>query len=183
LAKYKNIEYINCSFNAATKETYDRVVRGPDFEKTKSNIEYLISKAPFIKIKVGMTVIKENAHEVELFKKMWGRRAKFGEFTNWGGARHDGMERTGEKVPCYHLLTKLNVLWDGRVCLCCFDYNGEVIFGDLNKESLREIREKMQVIIDKHQQLDFDMPLCKECNGNAHKTEFANKPEGGSVEK
>ena len=174
LVKYKNIEYINCSFNAASKETYDKIVRGPDFDKTRENIEYLIGKAPF-KVKVGMTVIKENAHEQELFKQMWGRRAKFGEFINWAGRRHNPIEKTGQKIPCCYLLSKMNILWDGRVCLCCYDYDGRVIFGDMNKESLAEIWKNMGDVRRRHRRLDFDLPLCRDCNGNAHKMEFVNK--------
>lgn len=174
LATYSNIEYVNCSFNAATKETYDKIVRGPDFEITKDNIEYLISKARF-KVKVGMTVVKENAHEKELFKKMWGRRAKFGDFVNWAGYRHNLLEKTGERIPCPQLLTKLTILWDGRVCLCCFDYNGRVILGDLNKETLREIWDRAEVLRNKHRHLDFNLSLCKDCNGNAHKIESVYK--------
>jgi hypothetical protein len=31
------------------------------------------------------------------------------------------------------------VLWDGRVSLCCFDAKGEVVFGDLKEQTLREV--------------------------------------------
>lgn len=171
LARYRNIEYVNCSLNAATKEIYDRVTCGPDFEKTKSNIEYLIEKAPF-KVKVGMTVVAENTHEKTLFKKLWGGRAKFGDFVNWAGRRHNSLEKSGEKIPCPQLLTKLNVLWDGRVCLCCFDFDGKVILGDLNKEGLREIWNRAEPVRKKHEQLDFNLPLCRDCNGNAHKSKL-----------
>ncbi len=174
LVKYSNIEYINCSFNAATKETYDKIVRGPDFEKTKGNIEYLVSKAPF-KVRVGMTVIEENVHEKELFRKQWGKRAKFGEFLNWAGYRHDLVEMTGERMPCAQFLTKLTILWDGKVCLCCMDYDGRVIFGDLNRESLREIWERMGAVRKKHKQLDFNLPLCEECNANTRKVKYVYK--------
>ncbi|MFA5830882.1 MAG: radical SAM/SPASM domain-containing protein [Candidatus Paceibacterota bacterium] len=174
LAKYSNIDYINCSFNAATKETYDAIMRRPSFERAKKNVEYLIAKAPF-KIKVGMTVVEKNKHETELFRKMWGRRAKFGDFVNWAGARHDPFEKTGERIPCAYILNKMYILWDGRACLCCFDYDGKVIFGDLNKESLRDVWEAGEPIRERHRKSDFDMALCRECNANAHKTNLANK--------
>jgi radical SAM protein with 4Fe4S-binding SPASM domain len=159
--------------NAATKETYDKIMRRPNFDKVKKNIEYLIAKAPF-KIKVGMTVVEANLHEVEMFKKMWGRRAKFGDFVNWAGARHDPFEKTGEKIPCPQVLSKMSILWDGRVCLCCFDYDGKMVLGDLNKESLREIWARARAIRNRHKKLDFNMPLCKDCNANAHKTNLVN---------
>lgn len=174
LVQYKNIEYINCSLNAATEETYDKVVRGPDFKKTKENINYLISKAPF-RVRVTMAMVKENIYEKELFLKQWKNKGKLGEFLNWAGDRHDAFEKTGERVPCSQFLTKLSILWDGRVCLCCMDYDGRVILGDMKKESLAEIWNKAEILRKRHRALDFNMPLCRDCNVNTKKSEFVYK--------
>lgn len=40
---------------------------------------------------------------------------------------------------CHRLWTSFTVLWDGRVSLCCLDYEGEVILGDLNHQSVPEV--------------------------------------------
>lgn len=173
LAKYTNIEYINCSFNAATEETRKKIMPGSNFETTKKNIDYLIKTVPF-KVKVGMTVVENNFPEKEAFRKMWGGRAKFGDFVNWAGDKHDPQEKIGDKIPCPQLLTHLNVLWDGRVCLCCFDFDGKVILGDLNTQSLLEIWDNAEPLRQKHLSLDFDLPLCRDCNNNAHKLESVN---------
>jgi len=171
LAKYKNIEYINCSFNAATEATRLKVMPDSHFQKTKENIDKLIAAVPY-KVKVGMTVVADNVQEKQDFRKLWGWRTKFGDFVNWAGSKHDTQEKIGDRVPCYQLLTHLDVLWDGRVCLCCFDFDGQVILGDLNKQSLREIWDNAELIRQKHRNLEFDLPLCKECNNNAHKLKF-----------
>lgn len=171
LVQYKNIEYINCSVNAATKETYDKIMRRPDFDTVEKNVKYLIEKSPF-KIKVGMTLVEDNLKERLAFKRKWRSKTKFGDFVNWAGARHDLLEKTGEKIPCGYILSKMYILWDGRVCLCCFDYDGKVILGDLKKQSLREIWDNSEEIREKSRRLNFDNSLCKECNGNAYKTEF-----------
>lgn len=171
LVKYKNIEYINCSLNAATAETYKKVVGLDNFEKTVDNIKYLIANAPF-KVKVGMTIVQENAHEKRMFKRMWGKNSKTAEFVNWGGDVHDSVEKIGERTPCYFLMSKITILWDGRVSLCCFDNKGEVILGDVNNEHLRDIWIKAKPIRDRHYSLDFDMPLCRDCNANAYKTKL-----------
>ena len=174
LIKYTNIEYINCSFNAATEETRIKIMPGSNYERTKKNIEYLISVAPF-KIKVGMTVIEENQPEVEAFGKLWGSHSKFGDFVNWAGNKHDLLEKSGDRIPCPQLLEHLNILWDGRVCLCCFDFDGQVILGDLNKQSLEEIWNNSKTLRDRHLALDFKMNLCDKCNANAHKQNLINK--------
>jgi radical SAM protein with 4Fe4S-binding SPASM domain len=166
LIEYPNISVICCSVNAATKETYDKVVRGPDFEKVKSKVEDLIKKTKKARIYVSMVVIDENKNEVELFKKNWGEKAIFGEFKNWGGARHDKLKKTGEKKPCWALMNTMNILWDGRVVPCCMDYDGKIILGDANKQTLTEIWHSSHWLRQKHRKLDFSMEPCVNCNHN-----------------
>ena len=166
LIEYPNISLICCGINAATKETYDKVVRGPDYGKVIANVEKLFKKSPLRQLFASMVVVDENQHEVELFKKQWGEKAIFGEFKNWGGARHDKLEKTGKKIPCWTLLNTINILWDGRVALCCLDYDGQVILGDANKQTLTEIWHQSKWARDRHRSLNFDMPLCRDCNQN-----------------
>jgi radical SAM protein with 4Fe4S-binding SPASM domain len=166
LIEYSNISLICCSVNAVTKETYDKVVRGPDYEKVKANVEDLIKKSRKARVFVSMVVVEKNQHEVEMFKKMWGKRAILGEFKNWGGARHDKLEKNGEKKPCWALLNSMSILWDGRMVPCCMDYDGKIILGDANKQTLTEIWHGSQRLRNRHRKLDFSMEPCKNCNHN-----------------
>jgi len=166
LLQYSNISCICCGINAATKETYDKVVRGPNYEVVVENMKELIKKAKIRQIFASMVVVDENQHEVELFKETWRKHAIFGEFKNWGGARHCSIEKTGERFPCWALLNTMSILWDGRVVPCCLDYDGKLILGDANNQSLTEIWHNSQWIRKKHKRLDFDMVPCKECNHN-----------------
>lgn len=165
LVVYKHIKFVYCSFHGATKETYQRVMGNLNFEKTKENIKYLIAKASF-PVYASMVVFEENVHEKEEFKKMWGKYTNFTRLFNWGGNIKSKYERTGTRVPCERVMRYMTILWDGRVCLCCMDSDGEVILGNLNKQSLREIWENNQWLRDKHQNLDFDTKLCRSCNFN-----------------
>lgn len=168
LIKYPNISCVCCSVNAATKETYDKVVRGPKYEAVKANIENLIKKAPEtgFRVFVSMVIVDDNKHEVDMFKKIWGKNAIFGEFKNWAGARHDKLERTGKRKPCWALLNTISILWDGRVVPCCMDYDGKLILGDANKQTLTEIWHQSYWMRKCHRKLDFDMVPCKDCNHN-----------------
>ena len=170
LVKLKNIKFIHCSINAATKETYEKVTRGPDFDRVVSNVHYLIDKAPF-KVIAGMTTVQENVKERRLFWKIWRGHVHLGNFANWAGSRHDPIEMTGEKIPCTSP-ENMYILWDGRVCQCCMDFDGQVIMGDINKQSLKEIWDNGQPIRDRHHALDFNMPLCRDCNLNARRTKM-----------
>ena len=166
LLKYRNISCICCGINAASKETYDKVVRGPNYEIVVENMKELIKKAKIRQIFASMVVVDENQHEVELFEKIWGKNTIFGEFKNWGGARHCSIEKTGERVPRWALLNTMSILWDGRVVPCCLDYDGEIILGDANKQTLTEIWHQSQWMRKRHKRLDFDIVPCKECNLN-----------------
>jgi MoaA/NifB/PqqE/SkfB family radical SAM enzyme len=165
LVKYKCIHSVGCSINAATKETYDQVVRGPDYDRVVANVDELIEKAPF-KVMVSMVVVEENKHEVGLFRRRWGRRAGLGEFKNWTGDRRNGLERTGKRIPCWGLHRTMNILWDGRVVACCMDYDGKLVLGDVNQHSLIEIYHRANWVRKRNRELDFSLPSCKECNHN-----------------
>ena len=165
IIKYKNIRYVCCSINAATEETYNKIARGPKFETVVKNVEELIKKAPF-RVYVSMVIVEDNQHEVELFKKKWGKNVIFGEFKNWGGARHDKLERTGKRIPCPSLLNSITILWDGRVATCCLDYDGKLILGDANKQTLTEIWQQSSWLRKEHRKLNFNYSPCRDCNQN-----------------
>jgi len=164
LIKYKNIEYVNCSLNAVTKETYDKVMRGPDFEACKRNAENLMKNAPF-RTRVSFVKCDDNIHELEEFKKIFPKNKVCG-FANWTGDRQAKVARKGKKVPCWVLLNQIFILWDGRVVPCCMDYNGKQILGDVNKNSIKEIWDSYAWMREKHQNYEFDIPVCSKCNYN-----------------
>ena len=165
IIQYPNIRYVCCSINAASKETHKKIMRGPDYEKVVANVKNLIKRAPF-KVYVSMVITSDNHHEVAEFKKLWGKRAIFGEFKNWGGARHDKLEKSGERVPCISLLRAITILWDGRAALCCMDHDGRMIVGDANKQTLSELLLEYKKMWKKHYALEFNYPPCAQCNQN-----------------
>lgn len=54
---------------------------------------------------------------------------------NWASGGVSGPSR----YWCHRLWTSFTVLWDGRVSLCCLDYEGEVVLGDLKRQSVVEV--------------------------------------------
>ena len=165
LVRYKNIWYLNCSVNAATKETYDKVMRGPNYEKVVKNVNELFKKAKF-PVRASMILVDENKHELEQFKKMY-RRHKICGFGNWTGDKKNVLARKGEKEACFVLFHQMYILWDGRAVLCCMDYDGKQIVGDANKQTLKEIWESYEWVREKHRKGEWnDIPVCRYCNYN-----------------
>jgi radical SAM protein with 4Fe4S-binding SPASM domain len=165
LLKYKNIHFVNCSLNASTYETHKKIMRGPDFNKSKENTKKLIEKAPF-KTRVSMVVSEDNKHEVEDFKKEWGKYATISAMANWVGARPVKQENTKVRRYCNRTIHSITVLWDGRVCTCCLDSDPKLFYGNLNEISLKQVIENMKEIREAHKKHDFSMNPCKFCNFN-----------------
>jgi radical SAM protein with 4Fe4S-binding SPASM domain len=102
--------------------------------------------------------------EKEEFLKTWGDGAFLHMEGNWAG--YLGKMRTTPTECCFRALNQIMILWDGRVSLCCFDGEGDVIFGDLNRQSLKEIfaGEKASEYRRAHMEgRRSEMKLCKDC--------------------
>lgn len=56
---------------------------------------------------------------------------------NWANTT-DGISLKNQN-PCHRLFDSITILRDGKVALCCIDYDGEYIMGDLNKGSLADV--------------------------------------------
>jgi radical SAM protein with 4Fe4S-binding SPASM domain len=139
------LDRIIFSFDGATKETYERIRTGSDFETVVANIKRLVEirdgmglKKPSVRVQMVKT--KENAHEVEDFVKMWRDTA------NRVGIikAREPIERCSGKTRddhfvCPQLWQRIVVLWDGDVLMCCGDWHAEYRLGDANKQSIAEL--------------------------------------------
>lgn len=165
LVKYKNIGYVNCSLHAATKETYEKIIKGPNYEKVRKNIDELLKKAKF-KVQVSFVMDEDNIGDLELFKEQFGKKA-VGFQANWTGKKQSKFGRKGKRKPCQTIFQHMYILWDGRVVPCCMDYDGRYILGDANKQTLKEIWDNAYGFRSAHKKYRFnDIPICKECNYN-----------------
>ena len=83
---------------------------------------------------------------------------------NWAGKNYK--VRTTQTTPCSRALSSIMVLADGRVSLCCQDAEGEVTFGDLHTETLRDIYQKEAYVKLRQTHIDGrrnELLLCKDC--------------------
>ncbi|MCK4830306.1 radical SAM protein [bacterium] len=133
LLQYQYNKFI-FSFHGGNKETYERVM-GLDFEEVVSNIKYMISWGRIPNYLISMRTCKDNESSIGDFKRLWkGYRYDISKALDWINMFDGG----GERGKCHYLWIP-SVFWDGRVAFCCMDAEGEVILGDLKKQSLEEI--------------------------------------------
>ena len=64
--------------------------------------------------------------------------------------------------------------YNGKVALCCFDFNTKVEFGDANHTKLSQIWNNDIINHIRNEQMNgrFNMPLCENCDAWAIESEY-----------
>lgn len=171
---------LNISFDGTSKSIFESIRRNLIYENIEQNIVNFIharkerkSRKPLVNI----SIIKMKNTEVKInaFYERWSSivdSVTIDNFVNWAGEINNNEETSNAKVkdyrkPCMRLWNHLVVLNTGEVAVCCLDYNGEVILGDLRHQSINEIWNgtKLKEIRNIHLERDFDkISLCKNCS-------------------
>jgi len=142
-------------------DTYTRI-RGVEYSALKNNILLLKKirdeRKSSLKIDISMVVFEDTEQQVERLFSEWkplvDRVQVIPVFTQ--------IER---KTKCRELWRGIVVvLWDGRVTVCCADYDGSMIYGDANEERLIDIwnGQQMRKLRREHRQGKFS-GACKNC--------------------
>jgi len=165
---------IKVSIDGDSKETFNVIRKGLDFDRVVENINTLIevrkelgSKTP----EIGLVFVEteRNSHERAGFLKRWKGRVDsidISSYHNWGGSLHEGERGDKRALPCLRVWQTFTVLWNGEVSICCMDYDGKVILGNVKKESVYDIfhGEKLRRIRRRHLKGDFAKPkICLRC--------------------
>ena len=151
------LDWISFSFDGCTKETYEKIRVGADFEKTISNIKNFLRWKRRLRVHTRVEIqilimddvgMKDYIENIAEFKKRfkglpldliqirqpstWGRT-----FINTKKFQPKKLSRTFS--PCSYLWSSLHVLWDGRVVACTSDFFGDNVLGQFPNGSLKEI--------------------------------------------
>lgn len=168
------------SIDAARLATYEKIRIGLDYQKVVDNVRRFVKlkkklgvSRPLITVDFLETSL--NKDEVDDFIQQWRGTVDHvcvSKIHDWS-SKKKGLVLTNynnfvsfSRTPCRLPFTELLVNWDGTVSLCCQDIEGEVIVGDVRKESLLAIwrGKKLEAIREKHRlQKTDDLELCKDC--------------------
>ncbi len=137
------LDSLTVSMDAASSETYERIHPGLRYDRVFANIEALVrirGEAGGTRPKLTLSFVRQPGSESDrVFAAKWGSVADWLEFDdahNWTGALGG---RPCVRFPCYKPWLNFTVLWDGRVALCCADFDGRVIVGDVRVSSITEV--------------------------------------------
>ena len=159
LARMRNIE-VSVSLNGACRETRQRLMGVDDFDKVATRVWYMKEKGMNIKTSFVLfpTITTEEIKAFGNFPNPYTIR-----FQSFAGHIYHYKRFHGR---CRRVENYLTVLRDGRVCLCCFDAFGNVIFGDLKEQTIAEVlesKERNKYVKANHEDKINQMRLCSEC--------------------
>ena len=169
------LDEINISLNAANPESYKHIMGGLNYDFTLKNIANLLeekqrqkSKKPFIAL--SLVQLKENEKEIQDFAKQWGSKVdalRICSTQNWAGAMDFGADFKQPKFACVRVWEDFYVMWNGQVTACCRDYEGKLVLGDLNNQTIKEVVNSLvyKDLQQKHLQGKIDeVEICKNCD-------------------
>jgi len=176
------IDEVYISLDAFSKESFERIRFPLIYETVKANIVRLWEMRNSMGLKSPRIILTfaahdENEAEARPFYDYWKDgcdEVVIGYARNWADqvdvksrrSPHIHNNHRRDYNPCDMLWTTFYVQCNGRVALCCDDYEGSVIMGDLNKQSILDVwygdrfKTYRKAHLDKKR---TSMPLCSRC--------------------
>lgn len=179
-----NLDKIKISLQGASEKDYSTMRANPHYFKIVENIKKLVElrdkRESNLFIQVSTSITNETHEQQQEFTKFWNeivddfymdmttfRRLKGIKKVEEFIKGHDiKEERQLRSSRCVDIRIRLIIHADGKVPICCSDFNREVLLGDANKETLKEIWDKQEVnkireILAKNEK--EKIPFCSLC--------------------
>ena len=141
-----------------TRETRRRLMGLDDYEHCIKMIDlYKKSGKPHVVQMVAHPSVSSG--EIKEFKKKFPKGGII-DYKNWSGEQFVALPKT----KCVRAMYEMTIMNDGKVNLCCMEY-GKVIFGDVNKSSVKEIWEskERQRYAQMHSEGKYMKGVCSNC--------------------
>lgn len=152
------IDEITVSLDAFREETYRKIRPGFDFGAVKAQVEALLEGPRPYTLGTAFVLQQDNEGEEDDFVRHWRSRGaavevsmvcnRVGSLAAFSDLAVDPRRRRRDAVmdplrrffpACISPFSRLFVLLDGRVLLCCHDWKHEAVVGDLSSQGLAEV--------------------------------------------
>ena len=163
------LDAINISVDASGKEVFESTRIGLKYDKVIANIERLVrlrTESGKRRPKLILSFVRQNnSSDEQAFIEHWrtiADKVHVTDLHNWAGTLNT---ESDVNYPCYRPWLTFTVLWDGRVSLCCADFDGKVILGDLNTHTIADIWNAEPYRDARRQHLESGGPdICRACD-------------------
>lgn len=171
------LDEMRVSFYGMGSDTYNRVMQGLDYERTKSGIMKFLalrdSMGAKTRVQISYLTMPENAKDESVFREFWEPIVDAIEIWrphNFGDGRdyRDRQLQDQFKTSCGRPSTgPLQIQWNGEVIPCCYDYNNKIVLGNAFEQPVLEIlnNTKYRLLRYAHLTKNFSIfPYCDQCD-------------------
>ena len=163
------LDAINISVDASGKEVFESTRLGLKYDKVIANIERLVrirAELARRRPKLILSFVRQNnSADEQAFIEHWrsvADKIHITDLHNWAGTLN---RESDVNYPCYRPWLTFTVLWDGRVSLCCADFDGRHILGDLNSSTIKDIWNAEPYLQARRAHLESGGPdICRSCD-------------------
>jgi len=177
-SKYENVakyvDTLKISFYGMSKESYEASHRGNlKYEVSLQNIlgylKYIEHREKKTHTVVLLTITDSNKNDVNSFIDFWTPLVD--EVMVWkphnfaGGRSYRKIDYSKQESCGRPFNAPLIITADGRVSICCFDFNSQLIVGDMKTQTLYEIfhSDSFRKIQKAHKERNFKELICSKC--------------------
>ena len=144
------LDRLHISFHGINKETYERSMKGLDFDETMENVQRYIelwkAKGKPHRFKVTMVRTSLVGDEADAIKRYWkdlGLDANIRPLSNRASGRVEDRSLAARPwVPyswCIRMMKQAYILYNGDMILCCSDWERTTVLGNVGDRSIEEI--------------------------------------------
>jgi len=157
------------------KETYNKLRRSDKkdyFERVRKNVLDFINFNKNNKMRTFIQILKmkDNNLEIEEFYNFWHSQGvnvviqKFNTYLKTIEDRSVVDLTPLDRFPCWHIQRDLEIFSNGDVCICKQDFNGQMIMGNFNKDSLQEIHDNLKrYFLLNYKERYNEIKICSKC--------------------
>jgi len=141
------LDEIKISFDGANRSEFEKIRYPLKFDKVVNNIKQLVKirdqVGSSMKIKIACSSTSDQSQTMTSLENCVDEFS-FGKIHNWGDTEVTPRERSSIRKPCSRVWRTFTVLSNGESALCCLDYDGKVLLGNLHNSSISTIWKNEQ---------------------------------------
>jgi len=163
------LDAINISVDAGGREVFESTRIGLKYDKVIDNVERLVRLRTELgrrRPKLILSFVRQNnSADEQAFIEHWkaiADKIHITDLHNWAGTLN---RESDVNYPCYRPWLTFTILWDGRVSLCCADFDGRTVLGDLNSSTIQEVWNAEPYRNVRRMHLESGGPdICRSCD-------------------
>ncbi len=183
------LDYIGVSVNGLNAQEYETIRPGYSFDTIRANLQRLRRMATEagrpLHIHINAQILKEDKEgrmpEIRDYVKSWDGVADslsvsglsvFDHiaFVNRGTVKESDLaqlpRKPDSKVKCTEPFDRLIIKWDGRVTICCADFDAKMVVGNAARQPIADLWNSRALNLLRHEIREGrygDIPLCRTC--------------------